>query len=103
MLKALDFQPRMALVTRTISSAFSDLFHFLVLFSVIFIGYAFAGNQLFGHQFEGLSNLSNACQFLILILLSFDPTQMWVQASGKCKECDNCMPVSSCLSCSPSN
>jgi hypothetical protein len=79
MLKALDFQPRMALVTRTISSAFSDLFHFLVLFSVIFIGYAFAGNQLFGHQFEGLSSLDNACQFLILILLSFDPTQMWVQ------------------------
>jgi hypothetical protein len=82
MLKALDFQPRMALVTRTISSAFSDLFHFLALFSIIFIGYALAGIQLFGHQYEGLSTLHYACQFLILILLSFDPTQFWVQASA---------------------
>ena len=82
MLKALDFQPRMALVTRTISSAFSDLFHFIALFSIIFIGYAFAGITLFGHQFEGLSSQEKACQFLILILLSFDPTQMWVQASA---------------------
>jgi hypothetical protein len=34
---------------------------------------------MFGHQFHSFSTLSLSGQFLILILLSFDPTQMWVQ------------------------
>ena len=79
LLKALDFQPRMALVTRTISNAFSDLLHWTALFSIIFIGYAIAGYLLFGHQFQSFSSLSYSSQFLVLILLSFDPTQFWVQ------------------------
>ena len=79
LLKALDFQPRMALVTRTISSAFSDLLHFIALFAVIFFGYVIAGYLLFGHQFQSFSTLAYSCQFLVLVLLSFDPTQFWVQ------------------------
>jgi hypothetical protein len=38
LLKALDFQPRMALVTRTISNAFTDLIHFIALFAIVFSG-----------------------------------------------------------------
>ena len=81
LLKALDFQPRMALVTRTISNAFMDLIHFVALFAIIFLGYVVAGYLLFGHQFQSFSTLGYSCQFLILVLLSFDPTQFWVQVA----------------------
>ena len=80
-LKALDFQPRMALVTRTISSAFTDLLHFFALFAIIFVGYCVAGYLLFGHQFQSFSSLGLSGQFLFLVLLSFDPTQFWVQVT----------------------
>eukprot|EP00960_Hanusia_phi_P072158 767716-Hanusia_phi.AAC.1 len=54
MLKSLDFQERMGMVTRTISNAASDLWHFILLFLIVFIGYAIVGVLLFGHQFEVL-------------------------------------------------
>jgi hypothetical protein len=72
----------MALVTRTIATAFSDLAHFLVLFGIIYWGYVLAGYLIFGHQFYSFSTLSLSGQFLILILLSFDPTQMWAQVDS---------------------
>ena len=80
LLKGLDFQPRMALVTRTIGGVFVDLLHFIVLFSIIFLGYTVAGFVLFGHQYQAFSSFSNSAQFLVLMLLAFDPT-IWIQAS----------------------
>jgi hypothetical protein len=77
-LKGLDFQPRMALITRTISGVFLDLLHFVILFVIIFVGFTVAGYILFGHQYEAFSTFSNAGQFMILMLLAFDPT-IWVQ------------------------
>jgi hypothetical protein len=77
-LKGLDFQPRMALITRTISGVFLDLLHFVILFIIIFVGFTVAGYILFGHQYEAFSTFSNAGQFMILMLLAFDPT-IWVQ------------------------
>jgi len=79
LLKAMHFQPRMALVTRTIAVAFSDLVHFAALFGVVFVGYMFAGVLMFGHQYPAFSNMSGAAQFLIVILLSLDTTQFHVQ------------------------
>ena len=78
LLKSLDFQPRMALVTRTISGVFADLLHFLALFSIIFLGFTVAGFLLFGHQYQAFSSISNSAQFLVLLLLAFDPT-IWIQ------------------------
>eukprot|EP00960_Hanusia_phi_P035404 751685-Hanusia_phi.AAC.1 len=52
MLKSLDFQERMGMVTRTIAKAASDLWHFVLLFIIVFLGYAIVGVLLFGHQFE---------------------------------------------------
>jgi len=78
-LKNLDFQPRMGLVTRTLASATSDLLHFAFLFFIVFFGYAMVGHLLFGHQFEWMKNPGDACVFLFFQLLAFDPTQFWTE------------------------
>ena len=52
MLKSLDFQERMGLVTRTISRAAEDLTHFMLLVGIIFFSYVIVENLLFGHQYE---------------------------------------------------
>ncbi len=70
-------QERMGLVTRTLLEASTDLFHFIVLFFLIFIGYASVGNILFGHQVEALSTFPTSCMTLTIILLNFDPAQFY--------------------------
>uniref|UniRef100_A0A7S3CW78 Polycystin cation channel PKD1/PKD2 domain-containing protein n=2 Tax=Palpitomonas bilix TaxID=652834 RepID=A0A7S3CW78_9EUKA len=49
-LKLMHFQARMGLLTRTLSHAATDLFHFIVLFMVTFVGFSFMSFILFGHQ-----------------------------------------------------
>ena len=78
LLKGLDFQPRMALVTRTISNTLLDLMHFLCLFIIIFLGYTVAGYILFGHQYEAFKSFSYSAEYLVLMLLAFDPS-IWIQ------------------------
>ncbi|EKX32346.1 hypothetical protein GUITHDRAFT_121487 [Guillardia theta CCMP2712] len=77
MLKSLDFQERMGMVTRTIGRASSDLFHFLLLFMIVFVGYAIVGVFLFGHQYEGMSNLSGSFKSLAITILNMDTTQFY--------------------------
>ncbi|EKX32347.1 hypothetical protein GUITHDRAFT_121488 [Guillardia theta CCMP2712] len=81
MLKSLDFQERMGMVTRTIGRASSDLFHFLLLFMIVFLGYAIVGVFLFGHQYEGMSNLSSACKTLAMMLFNLDSTLFYSSLS----------------------
>ena len=79
LLKDSDFQPRIALVTRTVSNVLSDLAHFLLLFSVVLIGYSVAGTLLFGHQYEGFSSISNSVFYILILLIAFNPDEGWVQ------------------------
>ena len=79
LLKSLDFQPRMGLVTRTIAAAAVDLLHFLMLFSIVFLGYAIVGTIIFGHQFDGMRNLAQSGSTLLIVMLSFDPTKFWTE------------------------
>ncbi|EKX33173.1 hypothetical protein GUITHDRAFT_120654 [Guillardia theta CCMP2712] len=81
MLKSLDFQERMGLVTRTIARASSDLWHFMLLFAVVFYGYSVVGHMLFGHQYEGMKDMSTACLTLLIFLLSLDTTQFYASMS----------------------
>lgn len=82
-LKVADFQPRIALVTRTLLQAASDLVHFAILFFAITIGYSIAGVQLFGHQYEGFASLQAAMVYLVVILISWDPYQ-FIQVIDLC-------------------
>lgn len=71
-LKLMDFQARLGLVTRTLGRAFTDLGHFLLLFSVVFMGFAAAGVLLFGHQMEKFSTFQQAAIQCMMMLLALD-------------------------------
>jgi len=86
MLKGLNFQERMGLVTRTLEAAISDLLHFFALFGVVFMGYACVGVLLFGHQFKGMSDFHSSCLTLVVFLISFDATQFYASMSHAANE-----------------
>ena len=73
--KSLDFQPRMGLITRTLARAGSNLAHFTALFLLIFFSYAFVGHIMFGQNLPAMSTFPGALRSLGYILLNFDPTQ----------------------------
>eukprot|EP00746_Dinoflagellata_sp_MGD_P083302 gnl/MRDRNA2_/MRDRNA2_33178_c0_seq1.p1 gnl/MRDRNA2_/MRDRNA2_33178_c0~~gnl/MRDRNA2_/MRDRNA2_33178_c0_seq1.p1 ORF type:complete len:1065 (-),score=154.19 gnl/MRDRNA2_/MRDRNA2_33178_c0_seq1:41-2875(-) len=58
--KAFKGQPRLAVVTNTIYSAASDLFHFGLIFICVFLTFAFAGTILFGRRMAGFSSFKTA-------------------------------------------
>jgi hypothetical protein len=58
-----------------------DLFHFALLFTIVFVSYACVGTILFGHQLECMSNISQSCLTLVIMLLSFDTTQFYAGVS----------------------
>ena len=51
-LKFMNFQPRIGLVTRTLYVAASDLVHFFMLAGVVFVGYAIMGRGLHSFTFS---------------------------------------------------
>ena len=78
-LKALNFQPKIALVTRTLANAFEDLAHFFILFMLVTLAYGLSGVVLFGHQYEGYSTLTNSIFNNLVMLLSWNMGDLWVQ------------------------
>ncbi|GMH94595.1 hypothetical protein TL16_g12950 [Triparma laevis f. inornata] len=52
LLKNLDFQPRLGLVTRTLSNAVVNLSHFILVFGLIFFSYSVMGHLAFGGELE---------------------------------------------------
>ena len=68
-LKFMNFQPRIGLVTRTLAIAASDLVHFFVLASVVFMGYAIMGHLLFGSQIEAFNTMTKSLQTNFEMLL----------------------------------
>ena len=78
LLKNADFQPRIALITRTLSLALTDLIHFVLLFLSITVGYSIVGVLLFGHQYDGFVNIQDVMISLIVMLIQWDPYQ-WIQ------------------------
>ena len=54
-LKYCDFQPRMGVVTRTLSLAFQDLANFIALLLIILLLYATMGTIVFGSKMEQFS------------------------------------------------
>ena len=47
-LKSLNFQERMGLVTRTLVTAVTDLFHFCILYFIVLAAYSYVGYFIFG-------------------------------------------------------
>ena len=76
-IKNLDFQERMGLVSRTIFTAVPDLIHFSVLFAVVYFGFTVVGHVMFGHLFEPMSTLQGAATELFFWLVGYDPPSFW--------------------------
>ncbi|CAI6000572.1 unnamed protein product, partial [Closterium sp. NIES-65] len=52
LLKLMDFQPRIAILTRTMAAAFPALVHFFLLWAIMFIGFSLYAYVVFGRTLE---------------------------------------------------
>jgi len=77
LIKNLDFQERMGVVSRTIITAVPDLLHFAFLFFVVYFGFVVVGHIMFGHLFGPLSSLEGASVELFFWLVGYDPGGFW--------------------------
>eukprot|EP00164_Ancoracysta_twista_P011146 GFYU01017069.1.p1 GENE.GFYU01017069.1~~GFYU01017069.1.p1 ORF type:complete len:485 (-),score=129.96 GFYU01017069.1:145-1536(-) len=71
-LKLFRFQPRMAILTKTLARAATDLFHFAVLFGIVLTGYAAIGNLVFGHQLAIFVTFEASVKTCMVVLLTGD-------------------------------
>ena len=70
-LKLMDFQPRLGVVTRSLALAGPDLIHFVLVCGMVFIGYAMMAHLIFGNTIEvGTSSASKRLLPLRLCLQS---------------------------------
>lgn len=58
--KAFAAQPRLAVVTETLRTAWQDIFHFCIVFLSIFVSFTISGNILFGQDLEGFATLDRS-------------------------------------------
>merc|ERR1711904_537481 len=58
--KAFSAQPRLAVVTRTMKNAMSDLLHFMLVFCSVFVSFAISGVVLFGREVYGFTTFPRA-------------------------------------------
>eukprot|EP00937_MAST-01D_sp_MAST-1D-sp2_P003230 g3230.t1 len=68
-IKLLDFQARLGLVTRTLAKAAMDLCHFFSVFVLVLCTYAFVGHISFGSTLRSFSTFGRAVATLSEILL----------------------------------
>eukprot|EP00943_MAST-04B_sp_MAST-4B-sp1_P005476 g5476.t1 len=69
LLKLLDFQPKLGLVTRTIEKAKNDLAHFILIFILINAVYAICGLVIFGEICESFSTFDKAVETVGLLFM----------------------------------
>mmetsp|Transcript_67813 Transcript_67813/g.157430 ORF Transcript_67813/g.157430 Transcript_67813/m.157430 type:complete len:406 (-) Transcript_67813:313-1530(-) len=67
--KAFSSQPRLALVTSTLSKASSDIFHFAIVFLTVFMVFTLSAEILWGQEVEAFSTAARSTQSVFRILL----------------------------------
>jgi len=67
--QAFEAQPRLAIVTHTVSRSLNDIGHFLIVLTVVFVAYAIAGQFLFGHRLLEFSEFIMAINTLFCMML----------------------------------
>jgi len=68
-LKRMEFQPRLGVVTRSLSLAGADLIHFALVAAMVFIGYAMMAHLIFGNSifvFATFERSVNTCFEILL-------------------------------------
>ncbi|KAG2493793.1 hypothetical protein HYH03_008013 [Edaphochlamys debaryana] len=69
MLKLMDFQPRLGVVTRSLWLAGPDLIHFAIVAGMVFVSYAMMGHLMFGNtvpEFATFGESINTCFEILL-------------------------------------
>lgn len=69
LLKLMDFQPRLGVVTRSLALAGPDLLHFCLVCGMVFVGYAMMAHLIFGNSVAGFSTFGKAVDTCFEILL----------------------------------
>ncbi len=59
-LRRMDFQPNLGVVTRSLWLAGSDLIHFAIVFFMVFIIYAMLAHLVFGHTIQKFSTFDSS-------------------------------------------
>lgn len=78
MFKYYEFQDHLNILTRTLTKAWTDLYHFLFMFLIVFIGYAFLGHLLFGSSLVTYATLGTAIQAQWeMIMANYDYQSMY--------------------------
>eukprot|EP00746_Dinoflagellata_sp_MGD_P167281 gnl/MRDRNA2_/MRDRNA2_97777_c0_seq1.p1 gnl/MRDRNA2_/MRDRNA2_97777_c0~~gnl/MRDRNA2_/MRDRNA2_97777_c0_seq1.p1 ORF type:complete len:988 (+),score=181.49 gnl/MRDRNA2_/MRDRNA2_97777_c0_seq1:73-3036(+) len=67
--KAFSAQPRLAVVTKTMKNAMSDLLHFMLVFCSVFISFVIAGVVLFGREVSGFVTFPRAMNSCFRLML----------------------------------
>ena len=71
-LKRMDFQPRLGVVTRSLALAGPDLIHFCLVCGMVFVGYAMMAHLIFGNTIS-VSSPSSLLQTGCNINLAGEP------------------------------
>ncbi|CAI5468334.1 unnamed protein product [Closterium sp. Yama58-4] len=83
LLKLMDFQPRIAILTRTMAAAFPALVHFFLLWAIMFIGFSFYAYVVFGRTLEQFSTVAMSMVSCFLILINDNSTGYYfIQLEG---------------------
>merc|ERR1712232_227479 len=67
--KAFAAQPRLSIVTLTLSKAFTDVSHFGLVFVVLFMAFTVSAMMLFGCELEGFAEISRAMTTTFMAML----------------------------------
>eukprot|EP00931_Biecheleriopsis_adriatica_P048449 TRINITY_DN27989_c1_g1_i1.p1 TRINITY_DN27989_c1_g1~~TRINITY_DN27989_c1_g1_i1.p1 ORF type:complete len:830 (-),score=164.19 TRINITY_DN27989_c1_g1_i1:144-2633(-) len=81
--KAFSHQPRLAVVTRTMSSAAGDLFHFGLVFMSIYVTYGYMAQAFFGRECEDFATVGTSLIMLFRLLQGDFDTEPMFQAVGR--------------------
>lgn len=68
-LRLMDFQPRLGVVTRSLWLAGPDLIHFFIVAAMVFIGYAMMAHLIFGNAIEKFASFGNSVNTCFEMLL----------------------------------
>ena len=69
LLRRMDFQPRLGVITRSLRRAMPDLLHFALVAGAVFVGYSMMAFLIFGNavpQFAGFGTSVNTCFSMML-------------------------------------
>ncbi|CAI7758502.1 unnamed protein product [Closterium sp. NIES-54] len=83
LLKLMDFQPRISILTRTMAAALPSLGHFLLLWAIVFVGLSVYAYAVFGRTLEQFNTLAMSLVSCFLILINDNSTGYYfIQLEG---------------------